>query len=339
MTATLSQEVLDLHASSIIFDGHCDTLIPVREGLRRLDQRVEVNPGGDSRDVRHVDLPRLREAGVTAQIFACFVREQFLPAGATLEALRLIDAFYGALEENPDALLLATTAADVERAKATGRVAGILSLEGAEPLAGELPALRMFYRLGVRALGLTWNYRNQAADGLFEARTGGGLTKFGVALVEEANRLGVILDVAHLAPAGVRDVLNLSQAPVVASHANAHALCDFPRNLTDEQLAGIAASGGLVAVTYVPAFVAADEKEASLDRLLDHLDYIVKAIGIDHVGIGSDFDGYNGVLSGLEDVTRLPALTAGLVARGYGPEAVAKILGGNYLRVFRQVAG
>jgi len=339
MTANISQHVKNLHASSVIFDGHCDTLLPIRDGDRRLGERVPAKAEGDLLTSQHIDLPRLLEGGVTAQIFACFARKPYLPSDATNEALRLIDAFYQALDENPDTLLQATTAADVEQAKAEGKVAGVLSLEGAEALEGDLAMLRTFHRLGLRALGLTWNWRNQAADGLAEIRTGGGLTEFGVALVREANRLGVILDVSHLAPAGVRDLLELSEAPVVASHANARALCDHPRNLTDEQLEGIAASGGLVAVTYVPPFLAHPPEDASLERVLDHVDYIVKTIGVDHVGLGSDFDGFGGVLPGLEDVSHLPALTAGLVARGYSDEQVAKVLGGNYLRVFRQVAG
>ena len=339
MIIDLDQRVKDLHASSVIFDGHCDTLLSIRGGDRRLSERSQPLPDGGVTSSQHIDLPRLLEGGVTAQTFACFVRQPFLPSDATNEALRLIDAFYRALDENPEALLLATTAADVERAKAEGKVAGVLSLEGAEALEGDLAMLRTFYRLGLRALGLTWNWRNQAADGLGESRTGGGLTEFGVALVREANRLGLILDIAHLAPAGVRDVLELSEAPVVASHANARALCDHHRNLTDEQLAGIAANGGLVGVTYVPPFLAQERQDASLEKVLDHIDYIVKMIGLDHVGLGSDFDGFDGVLPGLEDVSHLPALTAGLVARGYSDEKVARILGGNYLRVFRQVTG
>ena len=128
-------------------------------------------------------------------------------------------------------------------------------MEGAEGLEGDLGVLRMMYRLGVRWIGLTWNHRNQAADGLGEMRTGGGLTEFGVHLVQEMNRLGMVVDIAHLAPAGVRDVLATSEAPVVASHANAHALCPVPRNLSDEQLEGVAKTGGVVGVTYVPDFI------------------------------------------------------------------------------------
>lgn len=339
MTVNVNQRVKDLHARCVVFDGHCDTLLSIRDGARRLGERCQPRPEGGVTNSQHIDLPRLLEGGVTAQIFACFVRKPYLPSDATNEALRVIDAFYQALDENPDTLMLATTAADVERAKAEGKVAGVLSLEGAEALEGDLAMLRAFHRLGLRALGFTWNWRNQAADGLDESRTGGGLTEFGVEVVREANRLGVILDIAHLAPAGVRDVLALSEAPVVASHANARSLCDHRRNLTDEHMEGLAASGGLVAVTYVPSFLAQNSQDASLERVLDHVDYIVKVVGVDHVGLGSDFDGFNGVLPGLEDVSHLPALTAGLVARGYTDDDVAKILGGNYLRVFRQVAG
>lgn len=339
MTLDYDHTVKNLHYNSIIFDGHCDTLISIRDNERRLGDQCQATPNSGEIFRQHIDLPRLLEGGVTAQTFACFVRKQFLPSDATNEALRLIDAFYLALDENPDTLLLATTAADVEQAKAKGKVAGVLSLEGSEAMEGDLAMLRTFYRLGLRALGLTWNWRNQAADGLGESRTGGGLTEFGVALVREANRLGIILDIAHLAPAGVHDVLELSEAPVVASHANARALCDHRRNLTDEQLEGIAASGGLVAVTYVPSFLAEDSQTASLEQVLDHIDYIAKTIGVDHVGLGSDFDGFGGMLPGLEDVTHMPALTAGLVNRGYTDEQVIKILGGNYLRIFRQVAG
>jgi len=325
-----------LHRESIVFDGHCDTLLSVLDGQRRLGERSEEG---------HLDLPRMKEGGVTAQIFACFVRRQFVPARSTTETLRLVDTFYEEMSANAATLTLATSAADIERAKAEGKIAGVLGLEGAEALAGDLGVLRTFYRLGVRNLGLTWNFRNAAADGVAEARTGGGLTEFGVRLVKEMNRLGMMIDIAHLAPAGVRDVLALSEAPVIASHANAHALCSCAscphrRNLTDEQLEGIAANGGVVGVTFVPAFVTEDPNQATLERTLDHVDHIVRVAGVDHVGLGSDFDGFpeGKVNAGLEDVTKMPNITAGLLSRGYKPAEVKKILGGNFLRVFRQAS-
>ena len=324
-------DALELHRDAIVFDGHCDTLLSAVQDKRPLAERCEQG---------HADLPRFREGGVTAQILALFARPFALGGTApTWEALRLLDAFFQALETSPD-LIQATCAADVRRARAEGCLGGIIGLEGAEALRGDLGVLRCLYRLGLRNLGLTWSLRNEAADGVGEARTGGGLTEFGVRLVKEANRLGIMVDIAHLAPAGVRDVLALSEAPVVASHANARAVCDHPRNLTDEQLEALAAKGGVVGVTFVPSFVAAERERQSVEGLLDHVDHIVHTVGVDHVGLGSDFDGYDSAqLIGMPDVTGLPAITAGLLARGYSEESVRKILGGNWLRVFEQVAG
>ena len=323
-----------LHNQSIIIDGHCDTL------LRLLAEEQPAMPGEAQHDIGHIDLERLKAGGVTAQNFACYVRPQHLPSRATRETLRLLDRFHRFQAEHAADLCLATRATDIEQAKAAGKVAGILSLEGAEGLEGDLGVLRMMYRLGVRWIGLTWNHRNQAADGLDEVRTGGGLTGFGVKLVEEMNALGMIVDIAHLAPTGVQQVFQVSKAPVVASHANAHAVCQVPRNLSDEQLAQIAASGGVVGVTYVPSFITGGQQPATLDMLVDHIDHIVKVAGIDHVGLGSDFDGFGGPPpTGLEDVSRMPNMTARLLARGYREAQVRQILGGNWLRVIRQVMG
>jgi membrane dipeptidase len=320
-----------LHRESIVFDAHCDTLQEVLADKRRLGERSEEG---------HIDLPRLREGGVTAQIFALFVSPNYFPGGAARQALRLLDVFYQEMEENADQLTLATTAGDIKRAKVEGKVAGILSLEGAEALDGDLGVLRAFYKLGVRNIGLTWNLRNAAADGVDETRSSSGLTNFGVQLVREMNRLGIMVDISHLSLTGVRDVLHVSEAPVIASHSNAYALCPHRRNLTDEQLEGVASKGGVVGVTFVPNFVTENKSQTTLKRVLDHIDYMVKTMGVDHVGLGSDFDGFfNSKVLGLEDVTHLPRLTAGLVERGYGGEDAKKILGGNFIRVFREVVG
>jgi membrane dipeptidase len=297
-------------------------------------------PGEPPRGNGHIDLERLKTGGVTAQNLACFVPPQYLPSQAIRETLRMLDRFHRFQAEHTADLCLAAHAADIERAKSEGKVAGILSLEGAEGLEGDLGVLRMMYRLGVRWIGLTWNHRNQAADGLNEVRTAGGLTDFGVRLIEEMNRLGMIVDIAHLAPIGVQQVFQVCKSPVVASHANAQALCPVPRNLTDAQLEQVAASGGVVGVTYVPSFVTDGQEPATLDMLIDHIDHIVRVAGIDHVGLGSDFDGFGGSPPmGLEDVSCVPNLTARLLARGYAEANVQQILGGNWLRVIRQVMG
>lgn len=325
-----------VHRESIVIDGHCDTLL----ALQIREQSRPPYMGPPNQDPGHIDLERMQAGGVTAQNFACYVPSQYLPARAVYETLCLIDTFCRWQADHAGVLSLATSAAEIEQAKAQGRVAGLLSLEGAEGLEGSLAVLRMMYRLGVRWLGIAWSSRNQAADGVSEIRTGGGLTEFGVRLVQELNRLGMIVDIAHLAPAGVRDVFAVCEGPVVASHANAHALCPVARNLTDAQLEQVAASGGVVGVVYVPGFITAGGEPATLEMLLDHIDYMVRVMGVDHVGLGSDWDGFWGVPpTGLEDVSCTPHITAGLLDRGYKAEDVKKILGGNWLRVIRQVVG
>jgi membrane dipeptidase len=196
----------------------------------------------------------------------------------------------------------------------------------------------MCYRLGLRVLGITWNRRNEAADGVGELRTEGGLTNFGVDLVNECNRLGILIDVAHLAPAGVEDVLAVSQAPIIATHANCDALWSHPRNLTDAQLEVIAEKGGVVGVTPVPSFLGNHQERADLSEMLDHVDHMVEVMGEDGVGLGMDFDGVGEMRThGIETASDLPNLTRGLVERGYGDGWISKILGGNFLRVFGEV--
>ncbi len=319
-----------LHDQSVVCDCHCDTLLRVLDGGMHLGKRLTEG---------HVDLPRLKEGGVTSQVFAVFIDDRYLPAGAAKQTLRLIDVLYRELEDNPETLSLALRAADVEGAKASGKVAAILGAEGAEALEGDLALLRSYYRLGLRLLTLTWSRRNQVGDGVFEARSLGGLTTFGVEVVRECNRLGILLDVSHLSPAGVSDVLDTSAVPVIASHSNAHAVVAHPRNLTDKQLSTIAVKGGLICVTFVPQFVA-ESGHATLEAVLDHLDHIVRVVGVEHVGLGSDFDGFGPASTlGLEDVSCLPNVTAGLAARGYTDAAVRSILGTNFLRVFREAVG
>ena len=320
-----------LHRGSIVFDGHCDTLLEILNGKRKFGERSTKG---------HIDLPRLQDGGVTAQVFAVYLEDQFLPAGAIKQTLRVLDVLYRELDSHPEEMLLATRAADIERAKEEDKVAAVIGLEGAEALEGDLGVLRVLYRLGVRLLTVTWSRRNQAADGGYEMRTGGGLTEFGVKLVEECNNLGIILDISHLSPAGARDVLELSKRPVVASHSNSRALCSHWRGLDDLQLQALARNGGLSGVTFVPAFVANERKEASLQKLLDHVDHIAQVAGIDHVGLGSDFDGFAPPgPRGLEDVTKMPSITEGLLKRGYADDDVRKVLGGNWMRVFREVVG
>jgi membrane dipeptidase len=328
----VSAEALDLHRKAIVFDGHCDTILNLDRSGRALGEH---SPDG------HADLPRFRLGGTTAQVFALYVEGNYLPDRAIQRTLQLLDRFYQELASNQDRMLQATRAADIHRAKAEDKLAAILGIEGGAALAGEISALRAFYRLGVRLLTLTWSRRNELGDGT-GVENPQGLTDFGREIVLEMNRLGMIIDVSHLAPPGLRDVLATSQAPVVASHSNARALCDHARNLTDEQARGIAETGGIIGVTFVPPFVAS--QGASLERLLDHIAHLLKVAGEDHVGIGSDYDGFGfgdpaRQFHDMPDVSTLPRLTDGMLQRGLAEPVVEKVLGLNWLRVFDQVVG
>ena len=317
-----------LHQSSIVVDTHCDTLGRVFEGQRRL---------GENSKIGQFDIPRAIAGGLTAELMATFVNTERQGSGS-LQTFQFIDVFHEEIDAYSDLAMHATVAEDILLAKKSGKVALILSMEGAEGLEGDLGVLRTAYRLGLRVLGLTWNRRNEAADGVGELRTGGGLTNFGVDLVRECNNLGIVVDMAHLSPQCVEDVLDISESRVVVTHANCHMLWQHPRNLTDNQLEKIAKKGGVVGVTAVPPFLGANPEHSELDVLLDHLDHMISIMGKDGVGLGMDFDGVGDIRVGnIEDVSKLPNITKGLVERGYHSQVIQNILGGNFMRVFSSV--
>lgn len=323
-----AEQTSELHQTSLVFDGHCDTLLSLVEGTRCFVERS---------DTGHVDLPRLRAGGVDAQIFACWVggAEAERPL---LDFLHMADALHTEIETNPDDLVLARCADDVEQAHRHGKLACILGMEGGEPLQEDLAILRSAYRLGLRNIGLVWGGRNALGCGVSgENIDEDGLSDFGRAVVRESNRLGIMVDVSHLNEVGFWDVIDATEKPVIASHSNARKLHDHPRNLWDEQIEAIAETGGLIGVVFT--FMTEDWSAAVLGDVLDQIDYMVALVGLDHVGLGSDFDGIPHTPAGLEDVSQMGAITRGLLERGYGEEDVAKILGGNWLRVFREVAG
>jgi len=291
---------------------------------------------GERNNEEDIDIPRALEGGITLQFFAACSGNR--PEPLVNWGFKVFDAFYNELAVNSDSLMLATCVADIERAKREGKLAGLLALEGGDLIGGDLAILRMYYRLGVRAMSLAHFRKNDIAESVTDMPDGTGLTDFGVEVVREMNRLGMLCDVAHLSPAGFYHLLEITDKPIIDSHANAKALSDHVRNLDDDQLKALAQNGGVIGVSFVPAFIG--KEEPSLQRLLDHIEYIVKVAGIEHVGLGSDFDGFSGKRpEGLEDVTRVPNITEGLIERGYSEEDVKKVLGGNFLRIFREVIG
>jgi membrane dipeptidase len=351
-----AREVEQLHRDALVIDSHNDTIVSlIRRGNLSITGREAPHLSHLSGTVSYlrgpleteayawngqVSLPKLRAGGIDAAFFAVDVTRAWKNHLAyALDALGFFDAD---LATCPDEIVVARSAAEVESAKAAGRLAAILVVENSEALEGSLNVLRMLYHVGVRSVVITHNLSTWAAAGNAESRCGGGLTRFGISLVEEMNRLGMLVDVSHISERGFYDTLELSRHPVTASHSCCSALCNHPRNLTDDQLRGLAQNGGVIGITFVPGFVDPDwdpsswPARPSLERVLDHIDHAVEVAGIEHVGLGSDFDGGGSVLP---DASDYPRLTAGLATRGYSPVAIRKILGENHRRVLRQVLG
>ena len=331
----------DTHFNSVVVDTHCDTLkcmLPVftRPRDSMWGDRSKVGMGVRS-SLGHIDVPRLLEGGVTCQVFAVSGERSRTPSHSLRTALEMIDRFYEECEANRETMVPVTTHDEIVQAKRAGKVAAMLSIEGADVLEGSVDVLRVFHRLGVRMVGLVHSIRNELADGVADRRTRGGLSELGALAVGELNRLGMIVDVSHLNDEGFWDVLELSRDPVIASHSNARAVCDHPRNMTDDMIRALAEKGGVMGMNFAPGFV--HLSRATLARVVDHIDYIVGLVGPGHVGLGSDFDGIPSTPVGLEDVTRMPGLTEELVRRGYSEDDVRKILGGNHLRLIKAVCG
>ncbi|MGI6642005.1 MAG: dipeptidase [Limnochordia bacterium] len=311
----------------IIFDGHIDTLLQMLHSGKNLS---------DSEG--HVSLEKLIEGRVSAQIFAVFVEPVFCQGMALHRGLEMIDLFWGMLAENPEALGFAGSGSAVRDLHKQGKVACMLAVEGGEVLQGSLAHLRTLYRLGVRILTLTWNYRNALGNGQAEGTESGGLSPFGRAVVKEMNRLGMLIDVSHLNEPGFWDVLELSEAPVIASHSCARVLRDHPRNLTDDQIRAIAAKGGVIGVNFYPGFLT-EEGEATLDDVINHIEHFIAVGGEDCVGLGSDFDGIDSTPGQLADCSTLPRIAHRLAERGWPRELIAKVMGENFLRITERVLG
>ncbi len=316
---------LQVHQDAVVVDLHVDTLLDLAAGKRTLD-------GGSG--AGHVDLPRLRQGGVDVQVFAAYVDPREASRGKA-RVRELIAAFHQAMDRHPGAIVPVRTVEEIESALRSGKIAAVLSVENAgDALQGEIDQVEWLYREGVRIAGLTWNPANALGDGARETRHG-GLTPLGRRVVARMQDLRMIIDVSHLSPATFWDVLAATRGPIVATHSDAAAVQPHYRNLTDDQLRALAARGGVVGINFYPDFLGA----ATLEQVVVQINHIVRVAGVETVALGTDFDGINRVPQGLEDVSKLPHLTQALLAGGYTEEQVRRILGGNALRVFRQVWG
>ncbi len=332
---------LRLHQQALVIDTHCDTLKCLLKQFtspRDSMWQDRSNIGfGKRSSLGHVDLPRLKEGGVDMQVFAISSLRDPTPAYSMRTAMEMIEAFYSECEKYPNLVTPVTSHTEIMRANDEGKIGAMLSIEGADVIEGRVSMLRVYHRLGVRMVGLVHSLRNLLADGVADNRTNGGLSVLGVEVVEELNKLGIIVDVSHLSDVGFWDVLEVSKDPVVASHSNARAICSHPRNMTDDMIRALADRGGVMGMNFAPDFV--HKTRPSVEALVDHIDHIVDLVGPEHVGLGSDFDGIPSTPMGLEDASKMPALTEELVKRDYSEEYIRLIIGGNHLRLIERVVG
>lgn len=311
-----------IHEKFIVFDAHCDTVLSVLAGERRL---------GDRSQKGHVDIPRLISGGVDVQIFAVFVCPEWYndPVNNTLKGISTLKK---EVEQNRDYIILAHSTEDIDKAVKQGKISALLSIEGGEALQGDLDMLSIYRELGVRSLTLTWNNRNALADGAMEQNSRGGLSDFGVAVVKEMERIDMIVDIAHISPAGFWDVIEISKKPLIVSHSLPRKFIDSPRNLDVEQIKAVAQKGGVIGASLY--FSSYGGGEGSIKKLLDVIDYFVEVAGPDHVGLGTDFDGFKENIPGIGSCEDMTNITRGLVSRGYKDEYIEKIIGKNFMRVF-----
>jgi membrane dipeptidase len=356
-----------LQANTIGIDAHIDTVQRVLVMGEDLGKRWKVG---------HVDIPRLREGGMHAPFFALWVPVFFRGAEAVRRTLDLRDAMQSVFDTHKDEIELATTAADIVRIVKSGKIAALLTIEGGHTIDDDLRVLRMYHRLGIRSMTLTHARNTNWADSANDKPAHNGLTDFGKEVVREMNRLGMLVDLAHVSDKTFYDTLAVTTRPVIVSHSSMRAISNVARNVSDEMLRALARNGGVIGICFGMGFInqkdakkleqatdteaaapnltgkALDEYAAenaqklfdtqtsvvaTVEDIADHVDHAVKIAGIDHVGIGSDFDGIAATANGLEDVSKMPALVAVLLKRGYTESDLKKILGENFLRVLRTV--
>ena len=370
-----------IQESAIVVDTHADT------PQRFLDDGFDIG-STDPHDAGHLSLDKAQRGNLGAEFFSIWVDPETNKGHFAQHTFDLIDSVYEQAARHPDRMMMAFSVADIERAHGEHKLAALMGIEGGHSIENDIHLLRNYYRLGVRYMTLSWSNTNEWADSSGDINDAkiqhhNGLTDFGKQVVLEMNRLGMMVDISHVADKTFWDAIATTKAPVIASHSSARALVNAPRNMTDDMLRAVAKNGGVVQVNFFSGFLDEDYRKAveaqakdqaaaiqkyidslkaqgkpvsyvEVDRmerawmakiprppfkvLIDHIDHIAKTAGVDHVGLGSDFDGVSGATpQGMDSAADLPKITQALLDRGYSADDIKKILGGNLLRVFRQV--
>ena len=379
-TQSVSPKARDIHDSAMVVDTHADT------PQRFLDENYDIG-STDPKDPGHISLNKAKAGNLGAEFFSIWVDPETNQGHFARHTLDLIDSVYEQAARHPDRMMMAFSVGDIERAYREHKFAALLGIEGGHSLEGDIHLLRDYYRLGVRYMTLSWSNTNEFADASGDiddpkVAHHNGLTDQGKQIVLEMNRLGMLVDISHVADKTFYDTIAVSKAPVIASHSSARALTNHPRNMTDDMLRAVAKNGGVVQVNFYNAFIDENFRKADqaqtkdveaavkaytdqlkaagktvtyldaeriqrewnaklprppLSSLIDHIDHIAKVAGVDHVGLGSDFDGVSGATpQGIDSAADLPRITQALLDRGYSTDDIRKILGGNTLRVFAE---
>jgi membrane dipeptidase len=370
----LTDEALAIHREALVIDGHNDLPWKFREKSDPFFRRLDI---ARSQPSLHTDIPRLRKGGVGAQFWSAYVPAETAKTGtAVKETLEQIDIIHRLIRAYPDTFALATTADDVVRIHKDGKIASLIGVEGGHSIDNSLGVLRTLYALGARYMTLTHSDTLDWADSATDKPRHGGLTPFGEQVVLEMNQLGMLVDISHVSADTMRHALRVTKAPVIASHSSTFALAEHPRNVPDDVLRLVAKNDGVVMVNFYSGFITPegaramkamfevgrtlrkqypneqDYKEAwaqwrrehpfppgTVHDVVDHVEHVIQVAGVNHVGLGSDYDGIGSAPTQLEDVSCYPYLTQELLNRGHKREAIHKILGGNVLRALRDAEG